>query len=65
MQSLGTHEGKKIDSNMKVILSFFFFQQINCKREREGEKKERKKAKKEEKGEGKGKSLSKVDVKNI
>ena len=40
-------------------------QQINCKREREGEKKERKKAKKEEKGEGKGKSLSKVDVKNI
>lgn len=64
MQSLGTHEGKKIDSNMKVILRVFF-QQINCKREREGEKKERKKAKKEEKGEGKGKSLSKVDVKNI
>lgn len=47
---------------MKVILNFLF-QQINCKREREGEKKERKKAKKEDKGERKGKSLSKGDVK--
>lgn len=62
MQSPGTHEGEKEESNMKVILNFLF-QQINCKREREGEKKERKKANKEDKGERKGKSLSKGDVK--